>query len=548
MHEGDKEMKDNYKGKSIAQHTFIRRAGGIAFALVLAVISCLLSFAPVGAELESQCRLVEPGKCTECHPQKQPGPGKCNLVADHQDKWDCTSCHSTCVEEGPPPDFDHMELCLSCHKKRHNLDFVHNKHDEGKGFDCADCHTGKEILIAVDSKHGTTAAYAEILANELCAKGFQVDVARVHKNLETDISGYDGYVIGSPTYWGYPLKDLRKFLEINAANFLGKPTAYLYNSLEGAETGNVNDQAFWRFAYFPELKNYPDIFPLAEVLQAQVPPNGDCDLSFNPGFQLPNYTNCDAPAWIGLMPGAWDPRIGFPVEYIPMELFGFGGYKPYFREGAAVEYAQTLIDINFFDGACSPGNVSPTVTASAVPTSGTQPLDVAFTATASDPDGTIVSYLWTFGDGSPSDQPNPGHTYSCAGTFTATVKVTDNNCGIAVSSVEITVASAGFGISFDCDVAPIFERECNDCHGTGGGLNTNTCEDIQLGGNSGAAIEPGDKEASLLYQTITGGAPVMPPTGPPLPLDDIATVGAWIDSLTDPSCSTDFCSTPCAPF
>ena len=217
-----------------------------------------------------------------------------------------------------------------------------------------------------------------------------------------------------------------------------------------------------------------------------MPPNGDCDLSFNPGFQLPNYTNCDAPAWIGLMPGAWDPRIGFPVEYIPMELFGFGGYKPYFRAGAAVEYAQTLTDINFFDGACGPGNVSPSVTATAFPTSGTQPLEVTFTATASDPDGTIVSYLWDFGDGATSDQQNPVHTYSCSGTFTATVKVTDNNCGIAVSSVEITVASAGGGISFDCDVAPIFERECNDCHGTGGGLNTNTCEDIQLGGNSGA--------------------------------------------------------------
>ena len=78
----------------------------------------------------------------------------------------------------------------------------------------------RKFLIAVDSKHGTTAAYAEILANELCANGFQVDVARVHKNLETDISGYDGYVIGSPTYWGYPLKDLRNFLEINAPNFL----------------------------------------------------------------------------------------------------------------------------------------------------------------------------------------------------------------------------------------------------------------------------------------------------------------------------------------
>ena len=548
MHEGDKEMKENNKGKSITQHTFIRSAGGIAFALVLAVTACLLSFSPVAADLELQCRLVQPGKCTECHPQKKPGPGKCNLIADHQDKWDCVSCHSICEEEGPPPDFDHMELCLTCHKTRHDLDYVHNKHDEGKGFNCTDCHTGKEILVAVDSKHGTTAAYGKILGEELCTKGFQVDVGLVHKNLETDVSGYDGFVIGSPTYWGFPLKDLRQFLAANAATFEVKPTAYLYNSLEGAETGNVSSKAFWQFAYHPVLVNYPEIFPLTEFLQAQVPPNGPCDLTFNPFSGMPAYANCDAPAWVGLMPGAWDPRIGFPVEYIPMELFGFGGFKPHFREGAAVEYAQTLIDINFFDGACGPGNQSPTVTAAAVPISGTQPLEVAFTATASDPDGTIVSYSWTFGDGFTSDEQNPVHTYSCAGTFTATVKVTDNNCGIGISSIEITVGSSGAGISFDCDVAPIFERECNDCHGTGGGLSTQTCEDIQAGGNSGDQIVPGNKEASLLYHTITGGEPRMPPTGDLLPLEDIDTVGAWIDSLTDPSCDEDFCSPPCTPF
>jgi hypothetical protein len=63
MHEGDEEMKDNYKGKSIAQHTFIRRGGGIAFALVLALMTCFLSVTPAGAELESQCRLVRPGEC-----------------------------------------------------------------------------------------------------------------------------------------------------------------------------------------------------------------------------------------------------------------------------------------------------------------------------------------------------------------------------------------------------------------------------------------------------------------------------------------------------
>ena len=428
------------------------------------------------------------------------------------------------------------------------MEKVHKKHDDkgNKDFDCAQCHSGKKILIVVDSKHGSTGAYADILGEELMKKGFQVDVGRAHKMLQDDISGYDAAVIGSPTYWGFPLKDLREFLATNAAEFEAMPTAYLYNSLEGADTGNVDAKAFWQFAYHPVLSQYPDIFPLASFLQSQVPPNGDCDLTFNPFSGMPAYSNCDAPAWVGLMPGSWNPRIGFPVEYMPMEIFGFGGYKPYFRPGAAVEYAQTLVDINFFDGACGPGNVSPTVTAAAFPTSGSEPLEVTFTSTASDPDGTIKSYAWSFGDGATSDQANPVHTYSCAGTYTATIKVTDDNCGIAVSSVEITVGTAGSSISFDCDVMPILEQNCNDCHGTGGGLNTSSCEGLEQGGDSGAAIIPGNKEASMLYQTMTGGSPTMPPTTT-MPAEDIAVIGSWIDSL-DPSCaSNEICTCPIIP-
>ena len=71
MHEGDKEMKDNYKGKSIAQHTFIRRAGGIAFALVLAVITCLLSFTPAGAQIGITVQISITGQMCRMPSQEQ---------------------------------------------------------------------------------------------------------------------------------------------------------------------------------------------------------------------------------------------------------------------------------------------------------------------------------------------------------------------------------------------------------------------------------------------------------------------------------------------
>ena len=54
----------------------------------------------------------------------------------------------------------------------------------------------------------------------------------------------------------------------------------------------------------------------------------------------------------------------------------------------------------------------------------------SFDASAStDPDGTIVSYAWDFGDGSPAattTTPLTSHTYAAAGTYTVTVTETDD--------------------------------------------------------------------------------------------------------------------------
>src|SRR5438132_2228053 len=47
-----------------------------------------------------------------------------------------------------------------------------------------------------------------------------------------------------------------------------------------------------------------------------------------------------------------------------------------------------------------------------------------FTSTSSDPDGTIASYRWTFGDGTAAaTTQNPSHTYTAGGTFTVTLKI-----------------------------------------------------------------------------------------------------------------------------
>lgn len=76
------------------------------------------------------------------------------------------------------------------------------------------------------------------------------------------------------------------------------------------------------------------------------------------------------------------------------------------------------------------------------PTSGTAPLAVQFSsASSSDPDGSITSYQWNFGNGSMSTAPNPSFTYTAGGNYTATLTVTDNAGGAASSTVLITVAA-----------------------------------------------------------------------------------------------------------
>jgi len=80
------------------------------------------------------------------------------------------------------------------------------------------------------------------------------------------------------------------------------------------------------------------------------------------------------------------------------------------------------------------------VSAAATPTQGTAPLVVQFSSTATDADGTIVSYAWDFGDGSSSTAANPSHTYTTAGTYTARFTATDDRGATLSASVVITAA------------------------------------------------------------------------------------------------------------
>ncbi|MCG8348396.1 MAG: PKD domain-containing protein [Chloroflexales bacterium] len=68
-------------------------------------------------------------------------------------------------------------------------------------------------------------------------------------------------------------------------------------------------------------------------------------------------------------------------------------------------------------------------------------MTVAFRADGSnDLDGTVETYAWDFGDGTTASDPNPAHTYLTAGTYVATLTVTDNRGATDSDRVTITVA------------------------------------------------------------------------------------------------------------
>lgn len=87
-------------------------------------------------------------------------------------------------------------------------------------------------------------------------------------------------------------------------------------------------------------------------------------------------------------------------------------------------------------------NTPPVAVASGTPTSGVAPLTVNFSAAGSnDPDGSIASYSWNFGDGTAlGTTATVSHVYQAAGAYAVVLTVTDNRGAKSTAQVTITVS------------------------------------------------------------------------------------------------------------
>ncbi len=102
-------------------------------------------------------------------------------------------------------------------------------------------------------------------------------------------------------------------------------------------------------------------------------------------------------------------------------------------DGNAVDSVATSVSVD-------PANQAPTADP-AGPYIATAGEKLVFDATGSmDSDGSISTYAWDFGDGTTGSGANPSHTYSSAGTYNVTLKVTDNG---GLSGMGMTTAKIG---------------------------------------------------------------------------------------------------------
>ncbi len=102
---------------------------------------------------------------------------------------------------------------------------------------------------------------------------------------------------------------------------------------------------------------------------------------------------------------------------------------------------------------------APTAAILANPTSGAAPLTVNFDGSgSSDPDGSISSYSWDFGDGNSTTGATASNTYTAEGTYTATLTVTDNEGLSDSATVSITVSATALYFYVD----PVNGNNSND--------------------------------------------------------------------------------------
>jgi hypothetical protein len=102
--------------------------------------------------------------------------------------------------------------------------------------------------------------------------------------------------------------------------------------------------------------------------------------------------------------------------------------------------------------------------------------------------------------------------------------------------------AAADGPNFTDDVLPILRTHCVNCHRPGktrAGLDLTTVEMIEKGGSSGASVQPGIAENSILFRAMAhiSDEEPMPPEKDKLSTATLAVIKQWIEGGLNASSS-----------
>ena len=151
---------------------------------------------------------------------------------------------------------------------------------------------------------------------------------------------------------------------------------------------------------------------------------------------------------------------------------------------------------------------------------------VSFNAGSStDPDGTILSYSWSFGDGATGTGMQPTHVYTGGGTFTVQLTVTDNQgaSDSTTRSVSVSIPSFSEPRAFwqfnEGSGSTAFDASANANHGT-----------LQ-----GATWDTNDADGTFAVRLDGSNDSVSVPHAPSLSLFEEFTFEAWVRYDTVPT-------------
>ena len=165
---------------------------------------------------------------------------------------------------------------------------------------------GKNVLIAYDSKHGSTAIVVRQIADVLCGCGYRVDIR--HARTVDDLSPYDAVVVGSPIYWAKFLPGTQLFLKQHEQTLATMPVALFVLSTYADEETKIVHEEVRDFFVDKELEKVPAINPVGEI---------------------------------GLFGGTFTLQKLFPVERFSMELEGYSSVD-YLNETVVVNWSENL--------------------------------------------------------------------------------------------------------------------------------------------------------------------------------------------------------------